>query len=106
MAANPFLSLFSTEEDAEAAVQAKERQNHQMSQIITRVLLVRGGIDLKVLICHLVLTLGNDQFVDDKLKYFLLLSEENVLTFDNYEKVCSLTVTMKYVTLPPCFTNH
>lgn len=47
MAANPFLSLFSNEEDAEAAVQAKERQNHQMNQIIARVLLVRGGIDLK-----------------------------------------------------------
>lgn len=40
------------------------------------------------MICHLFFTLGSDQFVDDKLKYFLLLSDEGVLTFDNYEKVC------------------
>ncbi|XP_011405143.2 PREDICTED: ubiquitin conjugation factor E4 A-like [Amphimedon queenslandica] len=95
MAANPFLSLFSSEEDAEAAVQAKERQNHQMNQIIARVLLVKGG---------------SDQFVDDKLKYFLLLSDEGVLTFDNYEKILAKRLQLSnpenYLVINPRGSEH
>lgn len=40
---NPFLSLFSTQEEVKSAKDIKERQASQVNNVITRIFLMKGG---------------------------------------------------------------